>query len=195
MEGSTPSPLPSRITRQSVTVSLDQGHDYNWDRMPLIGQDSLGVWLSDTRWASWMGAEGWREAWVMDFVRGNMMHQLWGDLSMLKEEDVTFMEAIAKWTKENGDLLKHPRRILGSPWREGPYGYACGEGERGLIVIHNAQFPNDVVRIALDESVGLLAGKAYDVRWVYRNGSVTEQAMQRVAAGETLEVELGSFEV
>ena len=84
MEGSTPSPLPSRITRQSVTVSLDQGHDLNWNCMPLIGQDSLGVWLSNTRWASWMGAEGWREAWIMDFVRGNMMHQLWGDLSFLK---------------------------------------------------------------------------------------------------------------
>ena len=119
MEGATPSTLPSRLIRQSVTISLDQGHDCNWDRMPLIGQDSLGVWLSNTRWGSWMGAEGWREAWVMDFVRGNMMHQLWGDLSLLNEEDLQFMERIARWTRENWQLLKNPRRILGSPWRAG----------------------------------------------------------------------------
>ena len=194
MEGSTPSPLPSRITRQSVTVSLDQGHDWNWDTMPLIGQDSLGVWLSNTRWASFMGAEGWREAWIMDFVRGNMMHQLWGDLGLLKPADVTFMEAIAKWTAQNPDLLKHPRRILGSPWTPGPYGYACCEGDRGVIVINNAQLPNETVRIALDEHIGLKPGTAFDVRWIYKNGSVTEQTTQRVEAGKELEIELGSFE-
>ncbi len=156
MEGSTPSPFPSRLTRQSVTISLDEGHDYQWDNMPLIGQDSLGVWLSNTRWASWMGSEGWRPAWIMDFIRGNMMHQLWGDLSFLNEEDLQFMAAIAAWTKENSDLLKHPQRILGSPWRAQPYGYACCDGEhkgehkgdRGVIAINNPQFENNTVQIA-----------------------------------------------
>jgi hypothetical protein len=194
MEGSTPSPFPSRIIRQSVTVSLDQGHDWNWDLMPLIAQDSLGVWLSNTRWGSWMGAEGWREAWIMDFVRGNMMHQLWGDLSLLNENDLVFMQAIAKWTRENWELLKHPRRILGSPWRQEPYGYACCDGDRGLIVINNAQFSNDTVQIALDETNGHSTGKAYDVTWIYKNDSVKSPGTQRVAAGQTLDVQLGSFE-
>lgn len=194
MEGSTPSPLPSRITRQSVTTSLDQGHDLNWDRMPLIAQDSLGVWLSDTRWASWMKAEGWREAWIMDFIRGNMMHQLWGDLGFLNDEDLAFMSAIAKWTKEHSQLLKHPRRILGSPWRQEPYGYACCDGDRGGIAIYNAQFPNDTVQLALDETIGLKPAEAYDVRWIYKNGSVKSPGVQRVKAGQILEIELGSFE-
>jgi hypothetical protein len=194
MEGATPSTLPSRLIRQSVTVSLDQGHDYNWNRMPLIGQDSLGVWLSNTRWGSWMGAEGWREAWVMDFIRGNMMHQLWGDLSLLDENDLQFMETISRCTRNNADLLKHPRRILGSPWKPEPYGYACCEGDRGLIAIHNAQFAQDTVRLALDDSIGLTPGKAYEVSWIYRSGVVTGVA-QHVAAHSKLEVELGSFEV
>lgn len=194
MEGSTPSPFPSRIIRQSVTVSLDQGHDWNWDLMPLIGQDSLGVWLSNTRWGSWMGAEGWREAWIMDFVRGNMMHQLWGDLSLLNEDDLVFMQSIAKWTSENSDLLKHPKRILGSPWRQEPYGYACCNANRGLIVINNAQFSNDTVQVALDETIGLSPGKAYDVTWIYKNDSVKSPGLQRVEAGQMLEVQLGSFE-
>ena len=192
MEGATPSTLPSRLIRQSVTMSLDQGHDYNWNRMPLIGQDSLGVWLSNTRWGSWMGAEGWREAWVMDFIRGNMMHQLWGDLSFLNDEDLNFMETIARCTRENTEVLKHPRRILGSPWRQEPYGYACCEGDRGLIAIHNAQFPADRVRVALNESIGLSSTKSYEVRWIYKDGSIAPQT--QIVNG-ALDVELGSFEV
>src|SRR4051812_26488063 len=172
MEGATPSPLPSRLMRQSVTASLDQGHDWNWDTMPLIGQDSLGVWLSNTRWGSWMGAEGWRDAWVMDFIRGNMMHQLWGDLALLDEDDLKFMERIARCTRENSELLKNPRRILGSPWNPEPYGYACCEGDRGVITIHNAQWARDTVRLALDESIGLTRGKKYELRWIYKDGSI-----------------------
>jgi hypothetical protein len=192
MEGATPSTLPSRLIRQSVTTSLDQGHDYNWNRMPLIGQDSLGVWLSNTRWGSWMGAEGWRDAWVMDFIRGNMMHQLWGDLSLLSEDDLKFMEAIARCTRENAELLKHPRRIFGSPWRAEPYGYACCEGDRGLIAIHNAQWREETARLALDETIGLQRGTKYEVRWIYKDGSVdpTSQVVE-----STLEIAMGSFEV
>lgn len=194
MEGATPSAIPARLTRQSATISLDQGHDLNWNRMPLIAQDSLGVWLSNTRWGSWMGAEGWRDAWVMDFVRGNMMHQLWGDLGLLDEEDVEFLETIHAWTRDNWELLKHPRRILGSPWEQGPYGYACSKDDRGVIVVHNADFAANTVRIPLNDAIGL-QDKAYDVRWIYKAGSVKAQPTQRVAAGELLEVPLGSFEV
>jgi hypothetical protein len=130
----------------------------------------------------------------MDFVRGNMMHQLWGDLSLLNEVDLVFMQAIAKWTGENSGLLKHPRRILGSPWRQEPYGYACCDGDRGLVVINNAQFSNDTVQIALDETIGLSPGKAYDVRWIYKNDQVSEAWTQRIAAGQMLRIELGGFE-
>jgi hypothetical protein len=192
MEGATPSTLPSRLVRQSVTTSLDQGHDYNWNRMPLIGQDSLGVWLSNTRWGSWMGAEGWREAWVMDFIRGNMMHQLWGDLSLQDEEDLKFMDTISRCTRENAEVLKHPKRILGSPWRAEPYGYACCEGARGLIAIHNAQWGADAARVSLDETIGLQRGRKYEVRWIYKDGSVEPRSQ---VVESILEVPLHSFEV
>lgn len=194
MEGATPSEHPGRLIRQSVTVSLDQGHDYNWDTMPLIGQDSLGVWLSKTRWGSWMGAEGWREAWIMDFIRGNMMHQLWGDLSFLNEEDLQFMEAIARCTAKNADVLPGPKRILGSPWEQEPYGYVCSKGDRGLIAVNNPNFAGMTARLALDEEVGLSPGKAYEVRWVYKDGSVKDCPVRVVPAGGLLEIELGSFE-
>jgi hypothetical protein len=196
MEGATPSDTPSRLIRQSITISLDQGHDWNWDSMPLISQDSLGVWLSNTRWGSWMGAEGWRGAWIMDFVRGNMMHQLWGDLALLDEQDLKFMQAIAAWTKENSAVLKHPKRILGSPWRAEPYGYACFEGGRGVIAIHNAQFKSINVQVPLDATVGLSpASQAYDVTWIYKDDSVEHRQKQTIGAGKLLDVSLAAFEV
>ncbi|HZZ42959.1 MAG TPA: hypothetical protein VFE58_08475 [Tepidisphaeraceae bacterium] len=196
MEGSTPSEHPSRIIRQSVTVALDQGHDYNWDRMPLIGQDSLGVWLSNTRWASWMGAEGWRDAWIMDFIRGNMMHQLWGDLSFLKDDDLDFMQAIAKWTHANSDLLKNPIRIAGSPWTQGPYGYACCQDSRGVLAIHNASFSPTTVTIPLNSSIGLTnSSPAYEITWIYKAGSVHIQQKQILPAGADLQIQLGAYEV
>lgn len=197
MEGSTPSPQPSRIIRQSVTTSLDQGHDYNWDRMPLIGQDSLGVWLSNTRWASWMGAEGWRDAWIMDFIRGNLTHQLWGDLGLLQPDDFDFMERIAKFTKPNANLLPNPKRVLGSPWREEPYGYACGDGSAAVIAIHNASFDANTVTLSPTADLSLATDKPgwFQVEWIYKGGTIHDLPKQRVRADQLLEIELGSFEV
>jgi hypothetical protein len=130
----------------------------------------------------------------MDFIRGNMMHQLWGDLSLLDDEDLRFMESIARCTRENAELLKHPRRILGSPWRREPYGYACCEGDRGLIAIHDAQFAAERVWLRLDGAIGL-KDAAHEVRWIYKSGSVKPDRHQIVSAGEQLEVALDSFEV
>ena len=195
MEGATPSDTPSRIIRQSVTIGLDQGHDYNWDSMPLIAQDSLGVWLSNTRWGSWMGAEGWREAWVMDFIRGNMMHQLWGDLGLLDEKDLKFMEAIAAFTTANAKLLENPKRILGSPWKGEPYGYACGDGNRAIFAIHNGQMAETSLRMRFDESILARAGDSQEVRWIFRGGTVNPPQVDVVDPDGLLEIALGSFEV
>lgn len=197
MEGSTPSEIPTRLIRQSVTTALDQGHDWNWDSMPLIGQDSLGVWLSNTRWGSWMGAEGWREAWLMDFIRGNMMHQLWGDLSLLDQDDIEFMAAVSRWTSAHSDLLHNPRRILGSPWRSEPYGYACCRRDRGAIVINNPSFTPADVRIAFDDKLGLsLADRdaMYRVKWIYKDGTIRHPERVEVRAGGQLTVHLAPFE-
>ena len=135
-----------------------------------------------------MGAEGWREAWVMDFIRGNMMHQLWGDLGLLDEADLKFMEAIAAFTAANAKLLGHPRRILGSPWKGEAYGYACGDGNRAIIAIHTGQFADSIVRVRLDESMGLNADDGHEVRWVYRGGTVNPDMKDKVGPGGILEL-------
>src|SRR5690606_22303973 len=75
MEASSPSPQPTLHVRDGVTQGLDQAHWWccaddqsrsgNGD-VPMLGKDSLGVWLSDWGWNSQIGAERWQEGFVMD---------------------------------------------------------------------------------------------------------------------------------
>lgn len=149
MEGSTPADAPSPLLRQSVTISFDQATHHAWDRVPLVSGDSLGVWISRWRWASYMGREGWRDAWIMDIARGSMMCQLWGDLSMLNGDDREFLARVSAWVKERPHLLRSPQRILGSPWDAEPYGYAYSDSQHGIAFIHNPTFDSRNVGVTL----------------------------------------------
>jgi hypothetical protein len=140
MEGATPSDFPSPLLRQSVTLSFDQAAHHAWHSVPLASHDSLGVWISDTRWGSWMGREGWQDAWIMDIARGSGLMQLWGDLSQLDEGDAAFLARASAWVRANADLLREPRRVGGDPWRAQPYGYAYTSGGRAVVFAFNPQF-------------------------------------------------------
>ena len=123
MEGATPSDFPARLLRQSVTTSFDQAAHHAWNSVPLPSHDSLGVWISDTRWGNWMGREGWQDAWLMDIARGSGLTQLWGDLWRLDEQDIDFLARVSAWLHDHGSALDVPRRIGGDPWKGELYGY------------------------------------------------------------------------
>ena len=72
MEGSGTSWFPALYYRDSVNVHLDQSTQFAKYLPPLI-KDSLGVWLSETRWGNYMGTERWRESLIMDLGRGNLL--------------------------------------------------------------------------------------------------------------------------
>ncbi|HWE64173.1 MAG TPA: hypothetical protein VHB98_20880 [Chloroflexota bacterium] len=196
MEAATPADCPSVLMRQSVTVSLDQGADYVWDHVPLPSQDSLGVWISDTRWGNWMKTEGWQDAWVMDIARGSMLAQLWGDISRFDEGDVNFLARLSTWFRAEAPLLTHTRRILSDPWSGDPYGYAHGDGERAVLALHNPSFADRTVSIRLGADIGLPDGgevQHYSMRRLhpYDPGS----AARSLPAGALLTLTLAPFEV
>lgn len=196
MEAATPADSPSLLMRQSVTVSLDQGADYAWDRVPLRCQDSLGVWISDTRWGNWMKTAGWQDAWVMDIARGSMLAQLWGDLSLFDDRDVDFLARMSAWFRAEAELLTHTRRILADPWSGDPYGYAHGDGTRAVLALHNPTFADRAVSIRLGPDIGLRDGgemQRYAIRRLHPHelGS----AAGSLAAGATLTLALAPFEV
>ena len=199
MEGATPSDFPARLTRQSVTISFDQGLDHSWDKFPLHTQDSLGVWITHTRWGAYMGKEGWQDAWVMDLARGSMLCQLWGDVSLFDEKDIQFLAAISAWAKKNSHLLYQPRRILGNPWKAEPYGYACFQGDEGVIFIYNPQFRQDTISLSLCEEIGFCCKDDYGPYLIENaypgRNDVALSRPQCVSPRQMLDIPLDPFEV
>jgi hypothetical protein len=197
MEAATPADSPSVLMRQSVTVSLDQGADYAWERVPLPSQDSLGVWISDTRWGTWMKTEGWQDAWVMDIARGNLLAQLWGDISLFAERDIDFLARMSAWLRAEAPLLTHARRVLSDPWSGDPYGYVHADGTRAVLALHNPGFAERAVSMRLGPDIGLRDGgdmlQGYAIRRLhpYDPG----YAARSLAADATLTLALAPFEV
>lgn len=155
MEGSGTSTTPTLYYRDSVTLAQDQ-NAYHATTIPPRLKDSLGVWLSDSRWGNFMGTERWRESVVMDLGRGSRLFpNLWSNLYRLTDDDVRFLAWIEKFSRDNAELFRNRRTIGGDPFHNDVYGYAHGDGERALLFAHNVHFASRPLRVRLDGSVGL----------------------------------------
>ncbi len=157
MEGSGASPIPTLYYRDSVTLAQDQ-NAYHAKTIPPLMKDSLGVWLSDSRWGNFMGMERWRESLVMDLGRGSRLFpNLWGNLYTLTDEDVEFLAWIQAFAKKRAAYFQNRRTIPGDPFRNEVYGYAHGKGGRSFLFLSNAHFASRAVTLSLDGSLGLEA--------------------------------------
>ena len=170
MEGATPADAPTKLLRQSVSLSFDQATHHAWDKIPLRAGDSLGVWVSNNRRSSFMGKEGWQDAWVMEIARGNMMSQIWGDLSNFDADDLHFMAQMSLWLKDNSHMLHDPKQILGDPWKPEPYGYSYFRGDTGAVFIYNPTFEQRNVSLQISNLLGNTParnGGSYNLNYVY----------------------------
>jgi hypothetical protein len=155
MEGSGASPIPTLYYRDSVTLAQDQ-NAYHAKTIPPLVKDSLGVWLSDSRWGNFMGMERWRESIVMDLGRGSRLFpNLWGNLYTLTDDDVKFLLWIQAFANKNAAYFQNRRTIPGDPFRNDVYGYAHGRGARSFLFLSNAHFAARAVKLTLDTSLGL----------------------------------------
>jgi hypothetical protein len=157
MEGSGTSQFPTLYYRDAVTVSLDQNTQFA-KLIPPMNKDSLGIWLSQIRWGNFMGKERWREALVMDLGRGSLVFpQLWGDPNLLNDGDIAFLAEMMALARANDQILLRARRTFGDSWKNEPYGYAFGDGNRSLVFCHNAHFIARKLNLLLGDSLGLSA--------------------------------------
>ncbi|MFH1567792.1 MAG: hypothetical protein ABIL09_07305 [Gemmatimonadota bacterium] len=198
MEGSGTSSHPALHYRDSVTLAQDQNARHARTIPPLV-KDSLGVWLSDTRWGNFMGRERWREALVMDLGRANLLFpNLWGNVYHLDDGDVAFLARLTAVARRRQDLFLRRRQILGDPWRNEVYGYACCRGRRGLLFLHNAHFEARPARLCLDRELGLegRAGAGLRVRSHFpERQQVLGEGGCGLRLGDPLELWLRPFEV
>ncbi|MHB0998473.1 MAG: alpha-galactosidase [Armatimonadota bacterium] len=166
MEAATPSPMPSLYARDGVSISLDQSKVYAKD-LPALGKDSLGVWLSSWGWNSCIGKERWQEGIVMDMCRGTLLLQPWTDSTWLTIPERAQFGEFAKILRENPEYFTNPRLVLGDPWKNEPYGYACTDGQRGFIAVNNCSWSDRNAELKLDSSWGLDAGRSYHLYRLY----------------------------
>jgi hypothetical protein len=197
MEGSGTSSTPTLYYRDSVTLAQDQNARHATTIPPLL-KDSLGVWLSDTRWGNFMSTERWREALVMDLGRGSRLFpNLWGNLHDLSDDDVSFLAWIIALSRKNAALFQHRRTLPGDPFHNDVYGYAHARGLRGFLFFHNAHFAARRGVARLDASLGFSARPGTPVR-VCAHFPEKKQLRQPDGAnyrvGDTLDVWLRPFE-
>src|ERR1700722_10947954 len=157
LEGSGTSWYPTLFYRDAVTLALDQSTVFASLVPPLL-KDSLGVWLSQIRWANFMGQERWREAMVMDLGRGNLMFpQIWGDPYLLNDDDLHFLSGLMALARNNEQILLKPRRDVGDPWKNTPYGYSFFDGQHGFVFLNNVHFTARKLGLRLGAKLGFFA--------------------------------------
>ncbi|MGC2401008.1 MAG: hypothetical protein WA510_14540 [Acidobacteriaceae bacterium] len=197
LEGSGTSWFPTMYYRDAVTLALDQSTVFASLIPPLL-KDSLGVWLSQIRWANFMGKERWREAMVMDLGRGNLMFpQIWGDPYLLNDDDLHFLAGLMALAHDNEQIFLKPRRDVGDPWQNTPYGYAFLDGQRGFVFLNNVHFIARKVSLPLGADLGLSGPSGTALRIVSRFPEMQELASENDTAwqsGETVEIWMRPFE-
>jgi hypothetical protein len=197
LEGSGTSWYPSLYYRDSVTLALDQSTRFAKPIPPLL-KDSLGVWLSQIRWANFMGKHRWREALVMDLGRGNLIFpQLWGDPNLLDDEDLRFLSEMMALSRENESILLRPRRDFGDIFQNEPYGYAFFDRNRGFIFCNNVHFASRKVKLPMGRELGLSAPAGTPLQLTTHFPEKSElkpETGSSFRAGSTAEVWLRPFE-
>ena len=198
LEASSTGDHPALFFRDAVTLALDQGTQFA-EFIPPMCRDSLGLWITDTRWGNSMRKERWQEAAVMDLGRGNLLFpQIWGDLTLFDDHDVAFLAWIQKLAKQNEAILERQKRILGDPWKDEVYGYACFQAGRGFVFMNNVDFEARKVRLSLDASIGLQAPDGTGLRLIGHfpdHAELVRQGQPPLQSGQTLETWLRPFEV
>ena len=163
-EAASPSTTPALYIRDSVTVGLDQNHFYATEYLPLRGKDSLGVWFSEMPWNGMIGPERWIQGWLMDMCRGTGLAQAWCDVSRhLRPEEFELMGKWISLMKKYPDCFMNSRFILGNPWQDGTYGYACSDGQRVFLAVNNATWTDQTIDLLIGESLGLKEGESWNV--------------------------------
>jgi hypothetical protein len=192
IEAASPSSQPAPYARDSVTQKLDQAQWHSSD-VPALGKDSLGVWLSSWGWNSSIGKDRWQEGVVMDISRGSMLAQIWADNDWLSPPEWKQLADLLALLRARPECFGNPRFILGSPWKDEPYGYCCTDGRRAFLALNNCTWQDRSLPLELNAAWGLPDGQSWDLyRWYPEPAKLKGDA---AAFGTKAAITLRPFEV
>jgi hypothetical protein len=195
-EGTGLSDYPTVVHRDSSTLLVDQG-SHLAKLIPPSNRDSLGVWITNTSWGSYVKADRWLEAMVMDLGRGNLLFpQLWSDLALIPEEEVAVLGRLVRLARARERILLQRRHLLGDPWRNTVYGYSYFDGDHGLVFLNNVHFESRSFSLTLDSSLGFAGSGGVSLRRHFpETSSFVKGAERSFAPGERIDLWSRPFEV
>lgn len=192
IEAASPASQPAPHARDSVTQKLDQAQRHSSD-VPVLGKDSLGIWLSDWSWNSQIGKERWQDGFVMDMCRGSLLVQMWSDRDWLSPPEWKQLADFIALLRARPECFGNPRFILGDPRKDEPYGYCCSDGRRAMLALHNCTWEDRLLPLELNSAWGLPDDKQWDLyRWYPDPAKI--QGPQ-AAFAEKVSIALRPFEV
>jgi hypothetical protein len=156
MEAASPSSVPTLMSiRESVAIGLDQCLRFDAD-VPPQGKDSLGTWLSKSLWNNSIGPEHWLPALVLDISRGSAIANPWADLNVdIRPDEYPVLAHLTRLLKSSPDCFLNTKPVLGSPWREEPYGYLGSNGRRAFLTVNNPTWRDQKISIEIGSELGL----------------------------------------
>jgi hypothetical protein len=176
IEAASPGPWPTLYVRDGVARRIDEGQQWRED-VPVLGKDTLGIWLSDWAWNSHVGKERWQEGFVMDLCRGSLLAQIWTDYDWLSAPERKQLADFIALLKARPECFGNPRFILGDLWKEEPYGYCCTDGKRAFIAVNNSTWSDISARLELNAKWGLPDHGRWAVyRWYPDPARLTEHS-------------------
>ncbi len=138
-----PSNVPTPHLRHSITCYTDhQVLQFKHAGLEWRCIDDSGVLLGKTSSIYHLGKEDWRDSWIMGLCRGHLNPMLYGDLTLLDEADVEFLQATLDLFTKRIEVFAHPRPVGGDPASGDVYGWLCGQpnGEMQILALHNPGF-------------------------------------------------------
>ena len=192
IEAASPASQPAPHARDSVTQKLDQAQRHSSD-VPVLGKDSLGIWLSDWSWNSQIGKERWQEGFIMDMCRGSLLAQMWSDRDWLSPPEWKQLADFIALLRARPECFGNPRFILGDPRKDEPYGYCCSDGRRAMLALNNCTWEDRLLPLELNSTWGLPDGMMWDLyRWY---PDPAKMGGPQAAFGEKAAIVLRPFEV
>lgn len=165
IEAASPGATPTPYARCGVNEGLDAAMVWA-EEVPLLGKDSLGVWLSDWGWNSSIGTDKWQDGVALDITRGSLLPQIWSDWGLLDQPQRVELARFVQLVKQNEACFRNPRPVLGQAGTEQAYGTLCHHGNRAFLAIHNASWQDFEQEIHFVESLGLPGNKPWQAfRW------------------------------
>ncbi len=147
-----PADVPCTSLRRAVDLYQDHMvYKFYRSGIPLRRIDDHGCMVGGTNTNYYLGKHGWRRAWVQSLARGGRKAHFYGDVTLLDDGDVEFLDAAREPFFDLYGRGCPTRPVGGIPCWDGWHGFLTGSGDDGLLVVANSLGEPVEITLALDD--------------------------------------------